>query len=318
MFFNKVGKMALGSRLRMLNERMSDDAAQLYQIYEVNLKPKWFPVFYVLSNKQKKSITEIATEIGHSHPSVCKIVREMSKADLVLEKPDRNDGRRNIISLTAKGKSVAKKIKDQYLDVDKAVEVALEQTTHNLWKAMEEFEYLLDQKSLLKRVLYQKKRRESKRVKIVPYENKYRAQFKNLNEEWIRKYFKMEEMDHKALDHPKEYILDNGGHIVVALYEGEVVGVCALIKVAHPKYDYELAKMGVSPKAQGKGIGWLLGKAVIEKAKALGAKQLYLESNTVLAPAISLYRKLGFVKIAGEPSPYARSNIQMELIISSD
>jgi len=312
MFFDKVGKMALGSRLRMLNERIGEDAKQLYFIYEVDLKPKWFPVFYVLSEAQKKSITAIANAIGHSHPSVCKIVREMSKAGLVLEKPDKDDGRKNIISLTGKGKKVAEKIKDQYLDVDRAIEDALNQTSHNLWKAMGEFEYLLDQKSFLARVLEQKKARESQKVRIVPYEDSYRTHFKNLNKEWIQKYFKMEEMDHRSLNHPKEYILDKGGHIMVALYEGEPVGVCALIKMDHPRYDYELAKMGVSPKAQGKGIGWMLGTSVAEKAKSLGAKKLYLESNTILKPAISLYRKLGFKKVAGAPTPYERCNIQME------
>ncbi len=183
---------------------------------------------------------------------------------------------------------------------------------------MGEFEYLLDQKSLFERVLQQKKQRESHKVKIVPFQDKYSTHFKKLNEEWIRKYFKMEEMDHKALNHPKEYILNNGGHIIVALYEGEPVGVCALIKMDHPKYDFELAKMGVSPKAQGKGIGWLLGRAVVEKAKSLGAKKLYLESNTVLRSAISLYRKLGFKKVAGESTPYTRSNIQMELELRPD
>lgn len=313
MFYNKVGKMALGSRLRMLNERIWEDAKQLYFIYGVGLKPKWFPVFYVLSEKSEKSITSIANAIGHSHPSVCKIVREMARADLVLEKPDKHDGRKNIVSLTKKGENISEKIKDQYHDVDKAIEVALGQTTHNLWKAMEEFEYLLDQKSLLHRVIEQKKKRESQKVQIVPFKAKYGSIFKGLNEEWIRKYFKMEEMDHKSLNHPKEYILDNGGHIVVALYEGEAVGVCALIKMDHPRYDYELAKMGVSPKVQGKGIGWLLGTTIKEKAKSLGAKNLYLESNTVLEPAISLYRKLGFEKVAGEPTPYERCNIQMVL-----
>ncbi|MCW5516993.1 helix-turn-helix domain-containing GNAT family N-acetyltransferase [Muriicola sp. Z0-33] len=316
MFFNKVGKMAIGSRLRMLNERISEDAQQLYQIYGVELKPKWFPVFYMLSTSDSHSITAIAKEIGHSHPSVSKIVREMSKAGLVDEQPDENDGRKNIISLSEKGQKIRIKIKDQYADVDKAIENALEHTTHNLWIAMEEFEYMLDQNSLLGRVLDEKKKREAKKVEIVDYEEKYRQHFKSLNEEWIRKYFKMEEMDHKALDHPKTYILDNGGHILVALYEGEAVGVCALIKIDHPQFDYELAKMGVSPKAQGKGIGWLLGNAIIDKAKSLGATSLYLESNTVLKPAIALYRKLGFNKISGIPTPYKRSNIQMEMKIN--
>ena len=78
-------------------------------------------------------------------------------------------------------------------------------------------------------------------------------------------------------------------------------------------YDFELAKMAVSPKAQGKNIGWLLGQAIIEKAKALGASGIYLESNTILKPAINLYHKLGFQKVAGHPTPYERCNIQMEL-----
>ena len=80
-------------------------------------------------------------------------------------------------------------------------------------------------------------------------------------------------------------------------------------------YDFELAKMAVSPKFQGKGIGSVLGNAVIDKARDLGAKKIYLESNTVLGPAINLYRKLGFTKVTGVPSPYARCNIQMELAI---
>jgi GNAT superfamily N-acetyltransferase len=131
---------------------------------------------------------------------------------------------------------------------------------------------------------------------------------------WITTYFKMEESDYVALDNPDTYILDKGGYIVVALYKGEAVGVCALIKSAYPNYDFELAKMAVAPAVQGKNIGWLLGQAVIEKARAAGGSKLFLESNTMLTPAINLYYKLGFQKVvAAHTSPYERSNIQMEL-----
>ena len=53
------------------------------------------------------------------------------------------------------------------------------------------------------------------------------------------------------------------------------------------------------------------------KARALGATRLYLESNTKLGSALSLYYKLGFRKtVAGTPSPYERCNIQMELLLT--
>ena len=85
------------------------------------------------------------------------------------------------------------------------------------------------------------------------------------------------------------------------------------MKLEHLDYDYELAKMGVHPEFHGQGIGYLLGKAVIEKARSLGATTLYLESNTKLTPALNLYRKLGFQEVQAHESPYERSNIQMVL-----
>ena len=239
----------------------------------------------------------------------------MVKQGIVVEKKDKLDGRKNVVSLSKKGKEVLTNIAPQYIDVTNAIEEALTQTRYDLWKAIEEWEFLLKQKSLLRRVQEQKKLRESRDVQIVDYKPAYQEAFKRLNEEWISKYFKMEAADHKALDHPQKNIIDKGGHILVALYNNEPVGVCALVKMDDPVFEYEMAKMAVSPAAQGKNIGWLLGKAVIEKARSLGAKKLYLESNTILQPAINLYHKLGFKRVVGHATPYERCNIQMELIL---
>jgi len=85
------------------------------------------------------------------------------------------------------------------------------------------------------------------------------------------------------------------------------------MKMDNGKYDYELAKMAVSPNCHGEGIGYLLGQGIIAKAKALGAKSIYLESNTILTPAIRLYYKLGFSKVEGNATPYERCNKQMKL-----
>ncbi len=314
MFYDDIGEMALGSRLRMLSEVMTKDAQQIYGLYNLELKAKWFPVFYFLSEEKKeKSITEIAKKIRHSHPSVIKIVQEMSNAGIVSQKKDKIDGRKNNIILTKKGSDISTQMTASYIDVNAAIKKTLLQTKHNLWIAIQEFEYLLDQQSLFSRVLDQKKARESKKIKIVVYQPQYEGDFKRLNEEWITRYFKIEDADRRALENPKEYILDKGGEILIALEEKTVLGVCALLKMTDEKYDYELAKMAVSPKARGKGIGFLLGKAIIHKATRLGATNIYLESNTILRPAISLYEKLGFKKIAGHDTPYERCNIQMEL-----
>ncbi|MGZ3767017.1 MAG: bifunctional helix-turn-helix transcriptional regulator/GNAT family N-acetyltransferase [Mucilaginibacter sp.] len=310
-FYNKVGKKAIGSRLRGLSDLITNDAAKVYQMYGIEMQPRWWPVFYMLTESEENSITAIAREIGQTHASVSQVVREMVKNEFVTERRDKDDQRKNFVSLTAKGKNAAAKLQEQHEDVSAAIDKAFSESQYDLWKAIEEWEYLLEQKSLLRRVEEEKKKRESSKVTLIDYTPEYKKAFKQLNEEWIALHFRMEESDHKALDHPQEYIIDKGGHIFIALYGGEAVGACAIIKMDDKKF--ELAKMAVSPKAQGKSIGTLLGRACIEKVRELGADTLYLESNTKLKPAISLYRKLGFEKITGPPSPYERSNIQMEL-----
>lgn len=317
-FFDKVGKVALGSRLRLMTAVITDDAAKIYKLYGIDFMPKWFPVFYTLTEEREMTITEIAVEIGHSQPSVSKIVQEMIVCNLVQENVKSNDKRRNIVKLTELGVALSNDIKLQCKDVEAAIEGLIAQSSHNLWAALDEWEFLLEQKTLLRRVTEQKKLRESQEVEIVAYESQYQNAFKKLNVEWISKYFEMEEADYKALDSPKEYILDKGGKILVALYRNEPVGVCALIKMNDENYDFEMAKMAVSPKVQGKNIGWLLGEAIVKSAKEQGANKIYLESNTILKPAINLYQKLGFQKIAGLATPYKRCNIQMELILNKE
>jgi GNAT superfamily N-acetyltransferase len=71
--------------------------------------------------------------------------------------------------------------------------------------------------------------------------------------------------------------------------------------------------MAVTPVAQGHGIGALLGRAAIERARQLGARWIELLSNTSLAPALHLYRKLGFVEVPLGASDYRRADIRMVL-----
>jgi len=314
-FFKEAGIKSIGSRLRMLTNTITNDAAQIYRLYDIDMQPKWFPVFYSLSEGQEKTITGIAQEIGHSHPSVSKMISEMIQAGLV-DRKDNYDGRRSMVSLSEKGMGYKEKIQAQYTDVEDAIKTLTSQTTHDLWKAIEEWEFLLEQKTLLRRVTEQKKQRESNTVQIINFQPQYASVFKELNEQWISSYFTMEEADHRSLDDPQGYILDKGGYILVALFHNEPVGVCALMRMNDGEHDFELAKMAVSPAVQGKSIGWLLGQAALDKAAALGASKVYLESNTILKPAINLYHKLGFQKIVSHPTPYQRCNIQMAVDIS--
>lgn len=148
-------------------------------------------------------------------------------------------------------------------------------------------------------------------IKIFDCQPEHYESFKNLNYEWIEKYFVIEAMDRKTLENPEEYILKPGGAILMAEYEGDVVGTCALIKISQGVY--ELAKMAVTDRAKGKQIGYLLGEAILKRAGELQARKVFLVSNRTLSPALNLYKKLGFVEVPIESTEYQRADIKMEI-----
>lgn len=148
-------------------------------------------------------------------------------------------------------------------------------------------------------------------VIIHAYDPQYAADYKRLNLDWIEKYFTVEEHDLEQLENPYAYIISKGGFIFFAKYNDEIVGTCALIKTG--EQEYELAKMAVAEHVRGKQIGKKIGIAVIEHAKAISAKRIWLESNRILTTALNLYTKLGFSEIPITSTPYARADIRMEI-----
>ncbi|MEC3952150.1 GNAT family N-acetyltransferase [Nocardia sp. CDC153] len=135
--------------------------------------------------------------------------------------------------------------------------------------------------------------------------------FKDLNMEWIEKFFSVEPADLATLDHP-EKIVDGGGEVLIARIDGEAVGCVALVQ-EHPGV-FELSKMAVSPRFQGRGIGRVILTEAIERVRGLGAKELFLASNARLAPAVHLYESIGFTHVPPSelpPSPYDRADVFM-------
>lgn len=316
--YDEMGKMAMGSRLRRLAEAFTDENRAVYIQNGIPMEPRWFPVLYALWKKTDETkptlnTSEIAEWIGHSHASVSQIVKEMTKNDMLETVKSETDARCSQLSLSEKARSILPALENQLADVEAAVEQLQRESQFDLFRAITEMEYLLEKKSLVDRIREQRKIRESQNVQIIDYTPDYHNDFRSLNHEWITTNFRLEESDNLALDHPNEKILKPGGHIFMAIYKGETVGTCAIIKMSDNRY--ELAKMAVTEKAKGKNIGYLLGRTCLDKARELGATSVFLESNTKLKPAITLYHKLGFQKVVGPPSPYERANIQMEVVL---
>ncbi|HVZ18357.1 MAG TPA: GNAT family N-acetyltransferase [Terriglobales bacterium] len=149
---------------------------------------------------------------------------------------------------------------------------------------------------------------------VRPFQRGDETAFRELNEAWISKYFRIEEKDRETLGNPQKYILGAGGEIFMALVDGETVGCVALVKMSDT--TMELAKMAVDEDYRGQGIGRSLIAAAIDWARSRCLHRLYLETNHTLTPAINLYRSMGFTDVPEErvmKSPYKRADVFMEL-----
>jgi putative acetyltransferase len=143
--------------------------------------------------------------------------------------------------------------------------------------------------------------------------------FRELNEDWIARYFSLEEHDRIQLEDPEGNILKTGGQIVMAMAGDARIGCCALIFLRPGVF--EVAKMAVSERYRDYGIGRKLLGYTIAQAKLLGAHTLELASNKKLANAVHLYESVGFRHLPPEriePTPYVRANVFMELHLSPD
>ena len=89
-----------------------------------------------------------------------------------------------------------------------------------------------------------------------------------------------------------EHVESGRGTFVIAREDGRAVGCGALRRL--DETSSEVKRMYVEPSMRGRGVA----KAVLDHleatARALGSRRLVLETGTLQAEAIGLYRKAGF------------------------
>jgi len=148
-------------------------------------------------------------------------------------------------------------------------------------------------------------------VEIIEYDEKYHADFKRMNLDYLDKYNLTESHDMIILDNPEEIVIKRGGFIWLAKAGDEIVGTVGIMPEGHG--IFELIKMCVAESWRGRGISKLLMETCLQKVKELGGEKLFLFSNHQLQTALKLYTKYGFKNVEVTDSPFETADVKMEL-----
>ena len=140
--FSETGGLMLGTRLKRLSEKFLAEVASIYRDQGIDFEPTWFPVFYLLNHHQTISITELAEQLEVSQPAVSQMVNQLEKRELLHVTRLPEDRRIRMLTLTAQGRLVLKKILPIWDAIQDGVHTIIQRGSASvlLLEALKEFE----------------------------------------------------------------------------------------------------------------------------------------------------------------------------------
>ena len=221
------GGLLLGSRLKRISEALYAGVDTVYRAQGVELPSRCVPILLLLRDNGPMGITELASELGQSHPAVSQLSRTLLDHEVVSEKSDPADERRRLLALSPKGVAQLTRLGAIWQAVVAAVDDLSAGTQVDFLAALTAFDQGLEARGFADRISERLRLRERQAVEIIPFHPRHRDDFKRLNVEWLERYFYVEAIDHEVLSDPEGAILAPGGYIFLARYTpptGEAAG----------------------------------------------------------------------------------------------
>ena len=130
-FYQSLGFLVFGSRLKRLSEVFLNDVNRIYKFHNIPFDASWFPVFYILSKKQEVSIKEISGDLNVSHSAVSQLISSLQQKGLIKSVVSKKDARHKAIAFTAKGVKLLQKIKPVWNALQEAMQELSNESTQS-------------------------------------------------------------------------------------------------------------------------------------------------------------------------------------------
>jgi DNA-binding MarR family transcriptional regulator len=148
---SELGTLAFASRLKRLSDWGMQSTLDVYKFYDIDFEPRFFPLFYCLSQKGEVSIMELAENLNVSHPAVIQIAKDLEKKGLIISKKSAEDARKRNLKLSKKGKNLLPKLQKIWSEIRSMNDEIIQTREHNIMIALQEIEEIWAEKSYLER-----------------------------------------------------------------------------------------------------------------------------------------------------------------------
>ena len=154
-FYPKLGYLIFGSRLRRLSEYFLAEVNKVYAQRGIAFDASWFPLFYLLSERERLTLMDIATELEVSHSAVSQLVTNLKGKGLVKASRCEEDGRRQWVVLTKKGGALLEQVLPVWKGIDAAMQalVAEHKQSSKILEAINTLEQAVETLPLAERIL---------------------------------------------------------------------------------------------------------------------------------------------------------------------
>jgi DNA-binding MarR family transcriptional regulator len=150
-FSRAAGSSALGARLRRLSEQVDRDATRIYTTRGIEFEQRWFGPLNQISANGPLAIGVLAEKLRITHVSVSQAARSLEAAGLVASQPDAADGRRRLLSLTAKGQVLVRELGPMWNAFDQ-VAATLDAEAGGVTAVLDRLDDALAKRSLFDRI----------------------------------------------------------------------------------------------------------------------------------------------------------------------
>jgi DNA-binding MarR family transcriptional regulator len=153
-FYQQLGFLVFGSRLRRLSESFLSDVNNIYKAHKIPFDASWFPVFYILSKEGEVSIRQISNQLGITHSAASQMVSNLQEKGYIKSTVSKKDARHKVVAFTPKGQKLLQKIQPVWEALQKAMQElgGGEEESQKLLLALNQVEERMGEKSLFERI----------------------------------------------------------------------------------------------------------------------------------------------------------------------